>query len=53
MWLSVLDAAALTPFVDSLLRNAEAFRQNRHKLRTRLYQGPYLGRRRGLLAKMN
>lgn len=49
----ILDAVALAPLVDGLFRDAEALRQNRRRLRARLDQGPYSGRRRGLLVEMN
>lgn len=50
---AILDAVALALLIDGLLRNAEALRQNRRRLRARLDQGPYSGRRRGLLVKMD
>jgi hypothetical protein len=50
---AILDAVALAPFVDSLLRDPETLGQYWRRFRARLYRGPNLRRRRSLLVKMD
>lgn len=50
---AIFDAVAPAPLVDRLRRHTEALRQHRSDLIARLDRRPHLGRRGGLLVKMD